>query len=144
MGLRYRLRTKVFGSPDIVFVSAKVAVFVDGCQWHCCPDHWVRPKSNVEFWDRKFDRNRARDAEVNALLRKQGWRILRFWEHQVERSCELVAVAYREFLDLLLDESCACASADAKLPADVVILTEPIRVVELWISEDIVGAKIEG
>jgi DNA mismatch endonuclease, patch repair protein len=91
MGLRYRLRSKLNGRPDMVFPSARLAVFVDGCQWHCCPDHFVRPKSNVDFWDRKFATNRARDITVNTLLKKQGWKVLRFWEHEVETDCDIVA-----------------------------------------------------
>src|SRR5262245_58666688 len=55
LGLRYRLHAKIPGRPDVVFPKAKVAVFIDGCQWHCCPIHFVRPKSNQEFWDRKFE-----------------------------------------------------------------------------------------
>jgi DNA mismatch endonuclease (patch repair protein) len=90
MGLRYRLRSKLGGRPDLVFPSARIAVFVDGWQWHCCPDHWVRPKSNTEFWDRKFEKNRIRDTEVNELLRDQGWRVLRFWEHEVEENSKAV------------------------------------------------------
>jgi DNA mismatch endonuclease (patch repair protein) len=91
MGLRYRVRSKLLGRPDIVFRRSKVAVFVDGCQWHCCPLHWVRPKSNQEFWDRKFRQNRARDEKVNRTLRKQGWRIFRLWEHQIERAPAKIA-----------------------------------------------------
>ena len=91
MGLRYRLKSGVPGRPDLVFPAARVAVFVDGCQWHCCPDHWVRPKSNTDFWDRKFEKNRNRDAHVNELLKEQGWRVLRFWEHEVEKNCSTVA-----------------------------------------------------
>ena len=92
MGLRYRLKSGVPGRPDLVFPAARVAVFVDGCQWHCCPDHWVRPKSNTDFWDRKFEKNRNRDAHVNELLKEQGWRVLRFWEHEVEKDCQTVAM----------------------------------------------------
>jgi DNA mismatch endonuclease, patch repair protein len=87
MGLRYRLKSKIIGKPDLVFPGARVAVFVDGCQWHCCPQHWVRPKSNTAFWDRKFDKNRRRDAKVNERLAIEGWKVLRFWEHDVERNC---------------------------------------------------------
>src|SRR5882724_9745375 len=85
MGVRYRLKSKITGRPDIVFVSARIAVFVDGCQWHCCPRHWVRPKSNTRFWDRKFENNRNRDATVNDLLKRANWKVLRFWEHEVEQ-----------------------------------------------------------
>lgn len=91
MGLRYRLKSKVTGKPDLVFAGAKVAVFVDGCQWHCCPEHWVRPKSNTDFWDGKFKKNQNRDIAVNRLLVEQGWTVLRFWEHEVAKQCEVVA-----------------------------------------------------
>jgi DNA mismatch endonuclease (patch repair protein) len=91
LGLRYRVRSRVIGKPDLVFGSARIAVFVDGCQWHSCPVHFVRPKSNVEFWDRKFRRNRERDAEVNTALKAQGWTVLRFWEHQIEADHEALA-----------------------------------------------------
>jgi DNA mismatch endonuclease, patch repair protein len=89
-GKRYRIRSRLPGRPDLVFPKAKVAVFVDGCQWHCCPVHFVRPKSNQEFWDRKFERNRLRDEEVNRLLAEQNWRVFRFWEHEVEADCSKV------------------------------------------------------
>jgi DNA mismatch endonuclease (patch repair protein) len=91
MGLRYRLKSKLIGKPDLVFPTARVAIFVDGCHWHCCPHHWVRPKSNTTFWDAKFQRNRSRDAKVNQLLIKDGWRVLRFWEHQVKADIATVA-----------------------------------------------------
>lgn len=91
LGLRYRLASKLPGKPDLVFASARVAVFVDGCQWHCCPVHWVRPKSNLKFWDRKFDRNRRRDDEVNRLLRAAGWTVIRLWEHEVLTNCDRAA-----------------------------------------------------
>jgi DNA mismatch endonuclease (patch repair protein) len=91
MGLRYRVRSTIPGRPDILFPRWRVAVFVDGCQWHCCPFHWVRPKSNSEFWDRKFERNRRRDKLVNRLLKKEGWRVFRFWEHEVERDVAAIA-----------------------------------------------------
>jgi DNA mismatch endonuclease (patch repair protein) len=98
MGFRYRLRSKIEGHPDIVFPSARVAVFVDGCQWHCCPDHWVRPKSNTDFWDLKFKRNRTRDMNVNEFLTGKGWRVLRFWEHEIKKDCQSVAIRIAETL----------------------------------------------
>lgn len=84
-GLRYRLRMKIrlLGQPDIVFPGAKVAVFVDGCFWHGCPVHGHLPKSREEYWGPKIARNQRRDAEVNANLLAMGWRVVRFWEHQV-------------------------------------------------------------
>lgn len=85
-GYRYRLNERVPHMPrrtiDIAFTRAKVAVFLDGCFWHGCPDHATRPKSNAEWWRQKLDKNMARDAETTAHLVSEGWTVLRFWEHQ--------------------------------------------------------------
>lgn len=86
MGLRYRknwpLRTRTTAvTPDIVFIGARVAVFIDGCFWHCCPEHFRMPQSNTEYWEAKLTRNRARDREVEEALAEDGWRVARFWEH---------------------------------------------------------------
>ena len=83
-GLRYRLRSKLTGRPDIVFPSSRVAVFVDGCFWHGCPEHATKPATNSEFWSDKLGRNRSRDREVTAKLESGGWRVIRFWEHEVK------------------------------------------------------------
>jgi DNA mismatch endonuclease, patch repair protein len=99
MGYRYRLKSRVAGRPDFVFVTARIAVFVDGCQWHCCPKHWVRPKSNCGFWDAKFQRNRDRDAKVNKLLKSDGWMVFRVWEHQVKARPEGVAMRIARLVD---------------------------------------------
>lgn len=83
-GLRYRLHRRIEGiKPDMVFSRARVAVFVDGCFWHKCPVHGVMPKSNLSFWQTKLERNVARDVETNLKLTKAGWKVLRFWEHEV-------------------------------------------------------------
>lgn len=92
-GLRYRLKTKLPGKPDLVFPSAKVAVFVDGCFWHGCPQHGKVPKSNQGFWVKKFTKNIARDLAANAALSAQGWLALRFWEHDIEK--DLVGCAFK-------------------------------------------------
>jgi DNA mismatch endonuclease (patch repair protein) len=85
LGLRYRLQVRVPGNNrrriDIAFTRARVAVFVDGCYWHGCPDHGTRPKANREWWDWKIARNKARDADTNLLLTSQGWMVVRVWEH---------------------------------------------------------------
>ncbi|MEP1123393.1 MAG: very short patch repair endonuclease [Ilumatobacter sp.] len=85
-GLRFRVDRKVLpgmrSRPDIVFGPAKVAVFVDGCFWHRCPEHGTRPKNNQEWWDQKLDANVARDRRVDAELREAGWEVIRFWEHE--------------------------------------------------------------
>lgn len=79
--------------PDFVFRAQKLAVFVDGCFWHGCPQHFTRPKSRQKFWHAKIARNQARDAEVTKVLRKAGWRVLRLWEHElaVKREKRLLA-----------------------------------------------------
>lgn len=93
-GLRYRVAYPVPGnarrSIDIAFTKAKVAVFIDGCFWHGCPEHGTRPRSNADWWDTKIQRNAARDAETDDVLAAAGWLVLRFWEHE-----EPVAVARR-------------------------------------------------
>lgn len=71
---------------DILFSSARVAVFVDGCFWHGCPTHGTSPKINRAWWRAKLAANRRRDARTNHLLRKAGWVVLRFWEHQALKS----------------------------------------------------------
>ncbi len=75
----------LFGHPDFVFPSARVAVFVDGCFWHGCPKHYSRPANNRLFWRRKLEANRARDRKVNRELKRLGWRIVRIWEHDLRR-----------------------------------------------------------
>lgn len=84
--LRYRcdLRMNVgerVVRPDIVFTRRKVAVFVDGCFWHCCPEHGAPPRKNTEYWGPKLQRNRERDTENNAALEAEGWVVIRAWEH---------------------------------------------------------------
>lgn len=88
IGLRYRLHAKLPGKPDIVFTKIKVAVFIDGCFWHCCPIHGVKPKSNANFWKTKLKGNVMRDRKTERELQQQGWHVLRFWEHQIEDELE--------------------------------------------------------
>ena len=68
--------------PDIVFSRARVAVFVDGCYWHACPEHGELHRSNRAFWRRKFAANATRDRAQTAALRRDGWTVLRVWEHE--------------------------------------------------------------
>jgi len=84
-GLRgYRLHSQhVPGTPDVVFSVNRVAVFVDGCFWHGCPECYREPKSRKEYWTMKVQRNRDRDSAVNAACKAKGWRVLRLWEHEV-------------------------------------------------------------
>jgi DNA mismatch endonuclease, patch repair protein len=66
---------------DIAYTRWRVAVFVDGCFWHGCPEHSRVPRANGEYWTAKFAANARRDREVDALLTEQGWTVLRVWEH---------------------------------------------------------------
>ena len=81
--LRYRMGDKVFGKPDIIFVRKKIAIFVDGCFWHGCPEHYTKPKTNKIFWEKKILNNKLRDQRVNQSLKSEGWIVIRFWEHQI-------------------------------------------------------------
>lgn len=67
--------------PDIVFTRAKVAVFVDGCYWHSCPEHGTKPTRNADYWTPKLARNVERDREHDAALLEAGWAVVRVWEH---------------------------------------------------------------
>lgn len=83
-GIRgWRLRRPLPGRPDLVFVGARLAIFVDGAFWHGHPDYY-RGQSG-EFWDRKIARNRKRDEEVNGQLMELGWQVLRLWDFEIER-----------------------------------------------------------
>jgi len=86
-GLRFRkdLRLDLSNGrvrPDIVFTRARVAVFVDGCFWHGCPEHGTQPQSNAEYWTPKLARNVARDQRNAAALGAAGWTVVRVWEHE--------------------------------------------------------------
>lgn len=85
-GLRYRVHRRpvqgVRREADIVFASAKVAVFVDGCFWHGCPEHATWPKNNAEFWRTKIETNRRRDVDTDRKLADAGWLAVRVWEHE--------------------------------------------------------------
>ena len=69
--------------PDVVFGRQRVAVFMDGCFWHRCPEHGTMPATNHTYWLAKFQTNIARDARNNAALKDEGWRVIRIWEHEV-------------------------------------------------------------
>ena len=85
-GLKFRYQPKVFGKPDFASKKLKIAVFVDSCFWHKCPKHYRQPSSNKKYWIPKINRNVNRDKEVNAALKKRGWKVLRFWEHDIRKS----------------------------------------------------------
>ncbi|MFJ3954644.1 very short patch repair endonuclease [Streptomyces libani] len=96
-GLRYRVAAKPLPglrrTADMVFRPAKVAVFIDGCYWHGCPEHYVPPKTNPGYWSDKVAGNIARDRDTDRRLREAGWTVLRFWEHESPDACALQIAA---------------------------------------------------
>jgi DNA mismatch endonuclease (patch repair protein) len=91
-GFRFRKHSRVLPDlrcrPDVAFPRERVAVFIDGCFWHGCPEHASTPKANAAYWRAKFERNQARDARNDSALRAAGWQVVRAWEHE---PAELVA-----------------------------------------------------
>ncbi|WLQ69020.1 very short patch repair endonuclease [Streptomyces sp. NBC_01208] len=96
-GLRYRVAAKPLPglrrTADIVFRPTKLAVFVDGCYWHGCPEHYVPPKTNTGYWSSKVIRNVTRDRDTDQRLADAGWTVLRFWEHESPDDCALAIAA---------------------------------------------------
>ncbi len=84
----YRIGYKLTGKPDIVFPKYKIAMFVDGCFWHRCPKCFVKPATNINFWKKKIDGNVRRDKEINKILKKEGWKVIRFWEHEIKKDLQ--------------------------------------------------------
>jgi DNA mismatch endonuclease (patch repair protein) len=81
----WRRHLPILGKPDFTFRRERLVVFVDGCFWHGCPKHSNMPSSNRTFWNRKFTRNKVRDRLVSRTLRKNGWNVLRIWEHDLAK-----------------------------------------------------------
>ena len=85
-GLRFRVSVRpqpeLPRTADLVLRKSRIAVFVDGCYWHGCPEHHTQPATNPEYWADKIARNIERDAETTDYLQQAGWTVLRFWEHE--------------------------------------------------------------
>lgn len=85
-GLRFRVDRRPVAEirtrADLVFPRARVAVYVDGCFWHGCPDHGTTPKANSGFWGPKLARNKERDRQIDEGLAAAGWTVVRVWEHE--------------------------------------------------------------
>jgi len=100
LGWRYRLGRRVLGvRPDLVFVGLHAVVFVDGCFWHGCPDHYVPPRSRRGFWEEKLRGNVERDVRQTRELEEQGWMVIRVWEHEVWRGAEVAAARVAKQLE---------------------------------------------
>lgn len=81
--------SRFYGKPDFVFSKNKITVFVDGCFWHGCKESFILPKTNRKFWKQKIERNMERDRQVSKLLRKEGWKVIRIWEHEIKKKPEI-------------------------------------------------------
>ncbi|MDP1711544.1 MAG: very short patch repair endonuclease [Candidatus Nanopelagicaceae bacterium] len=100
-GLRYRVHARPIKDwnrkADIVFPRAKIAVFVNGCFWHGCPEHYKAPKTNIDFWEQKIGRNVQRDSETFKRLKSEGWSVMVVWEHEdLTKNAKKLAIRIRK------------------------------------------------
>lgn len=88
-GLRYRVQVPFLTKPrrvtDVALSGLRVAVFVDGCFWHGCPQHATWPKQNADFWRAKIEANMTRDNDTAERLRAESWKVIRVWAHEGPR-----------------------------------------------------------
>ena len=96
-GLRFRYQPKIKGKPDFALKKLKIAIFIDSCFWHKCPKHFRQPNSNKAYWTPKINRNVERANEVNKQFKKQGWKVLRFWEHDIVKNPEKCAEKVKKY-----------------------------------------------
>ena len=89
-----------YRTADVVFFRERVAVFVHGCFWHGCPDHYREPKTRGHFWAAKVASNRDRDLMTVAGLRRAGWAVFEFWEHEVNSDAESCAETVSSCLEI--------------------------------------------
>jgi DNA mismatch endonuclease, patch repair protein len=109
LGLRFRVDFPIFACgrslrPDIAFTRARVAVYVDGCFWHGCPEHATQPKANADYWVPKLKANIERDRRTTEVLEHVGWSVLRLWEHlPTEEAVAAVTRALHQSGDMVAD-----------------------------------------
>jgi DNA mismatch endonuclease (patch repair protein) len=131
-GLRYRIHYPTPGGrADIALVKAKLAVYLDGCFFHGCPQHYVRPRSRVDFWSAKLAENVQRDRRQTLNLEAAGWRVCRVWEHEVFEILDAVVERVRQL---------SLAHGDEPALAWRVVKAEPIpgsERLELWTLQDL-------
>ena len=83
-----RNEKRLYGKPDFVFKNTNLALFIDSCFWHGCPYHCRMPKSNKSYWNAKIKNNKLRDKEIVKWYKKHGWKVLRFWEHSLNKDMQ--------------------------------------------------------
>jgi DNA mismatch endonuclease (patch repair protein) len=85
--------------PDVVFTRVKLAVFIDGCFWHLCPQHGHIPTTNMSYWESKLKKNIERDALDTAALERSGWKVLRIWEHTpVQEASDMIIAILKKLV----------------------------------------------
>ena len=125
-GLRPRVHPRLPGAPDLAFVRRHVAIFLDGCFWHGCPQHYIAPKTRFPFWTEKLRNNVERDVAVDAELAARGFQVVRVWQHELakpDQAVARVAGAVQEFSGRTppgfshgnIWWTCACGSSDAQV-----------------------------
>lgn len=82
-GLHFRAHPKLYGTPDLAFMRRRVLVFLDGCFWHGCPEHYIAPSTRELFWAEKLRKNVERDRAVEEALVKNAWLVVRLWQHEL-------------------------------------------------------------
>lgn len=100
LGYRFRKNVKGLpGKPDIAIKKYKIVIFLDSCFWHKCPEHFKKPKSNLEYWEPKIKRNVERDAKINSYYQHKNWHILRIWEHEIKKDFDNTLLKIKVFID---------------------------------------------
>ena len=100
LGYRFRKNVKGLpGKPDIAIKKYKIVIFLDSCFWHKCPEHFKKPKSNLEYWEPKIKRNVERDAEIKRYYQQKNWHILRIWEHEVKKDFDNTLLKIKKFIE---------------------------------------------
>lgn len=89
LGYSYRLDSKLIGRPDLKICGQKTLLFIDGCFWHACPDHFSAPKQNNLFWKKKIESNQNRDRLYGKILKARGYKVVRIWEHETKTPSKL-------------------------------------------------------
>ncbi|MDF2960911.1 MAG: mismatch repair protein Vsr [Paenibacillus sp.] len=103
-GFRFRKNVKALkGKPDIVIQKYKIVIFIDSCFWHGCPVHGRLPKSNIDFWANKLERNRSRDWEITNYYKNKGWNVMRVWEHDLKADFQKTILSMVEFITCVIN-----------------------------------------
>ena len=98
-GLRFRKNVNTLpGKPDIAIKKHKLVIFLDSCFWHKCPKHFKQPKSNLEYWIPKIDRNVNRDKEINKFYSEHNWHLMRIWEHEIKKDFDSTINKIEQFI----------------------------------------------